>query len=230
MESHQLLTIDGAIGTDSAIYKFIEPYRDSVKARMSEVIGFSEHHLVPEKPESALSSFVADLVLAEGIKFLANSGISDVPTISVINIRGLRAPLPEGEITIGHAFKLMPFENQMTAVKLNGSQMVELFNHIALSNGDGISGASFRLEGENASEILIAGNPLQADKNYWVITSDFVASGGDGYIIFQEGESKLVAPVKIRDIIIAGIRELHSRGEKVTGGQVQRIRVKNPAG
>lgn len=225
LANHELLTIDKTVGADSSMLALIEPYRDTLNLLMDEVIGFNETYIRSEKPESPLSNFVADLVLQAGAAFLAESGISGVEIMSLINVRGLRAPLQQGKVTMRNAFEVMPFENQMTVVKLNGIQIKRLFNHIAKSQGDGISGATFTMEGENAENITIGGKPLTDTTEYWVVTSDYLANGGDGYDVFQESEHILTAEAKIRDLIIAHIKMLHSNGQPIVADRRVRITV-----
>ncbi len=205
----------------------IKPYRDTLNLLMDEVIGYNEAFMRSEKPESPLSNFVADLVLEAGVTFLAESGISGSEVMSVINVRGLRAPLLQGNVTMRNAFEVMPFENQMTLVKLNGMQLKRLFVHITKSQGDGISGAAFTMAGENAENITVGGKPVTDNTEYWVVTSDYLANGGDGYDVFQESEHILTADAKIRDLIIAHIKRLQSNQQPIVADRRVRITVAN---
>ena len=227
LANHELLTIDEATAADSSMLAFIKPYRDTLNLLMDEVIGCNEAYMRSEKPESPLSNFVADLVFQAGVSFLAESGIHDIDIISIINVRGLRAPLQQGKVTMRNAFEIMPFENQMTLVRLNGMQMKRLFNHIAKSKGDGISGAAFIMNGENAEDITVGGKPLEDNAEYWVVTSDYLANGGDGYDVFQESEHILTADAKIRDLIIAHIKRLQSNQQPIVADRRVRITVAN---
>ncbi|WP_157666452.1 5'-nucleotidase C-terminal domain-containing protein [Alkalitalea saponilacus] len=204
----------------------IEPYRDSLEQIMNEVIGKNKATIRSVKPESPLSSFVADLVLKAGKDFLERQHADELPVISVVNVRGLRAPLPAGDITIRNAFEVMPFENQMVAVKLNGKQIETLFNHIASIDGDGISGASFTLIEDRAEKIRIHNKKPIPDSLYWVITSDYLAAGGDHYNVFQESDQILTSKRTIRDLIIAHIKMLNKNGEIIKPDNTVRITVK----
>jgi 2',3'-cyclic-nucleotide 2'-phosphodiesterase (5'-nucleotidase family) len=223
LKHHNLITIDSTKGTDSMMYQFIQPYRDSLEQVMNEVIGQNQIEMHSFKPESPLSNFVADLTLEAGIQFLDSSRINDEPVMSLVNTRGLRAALPQGQITVGNAFQIMPFENQMVAVRLNYEQMLLLFNHIAVSQGDGISGASFTLTATEPQNIKVQGIPLNKDTNYWVITSDYLADGGDDYTMFRSSEIQLTSPLKVRDLIISHIRILAGSNTEITPDKSIRI-------
>ncbi len=44
--------------------------------------------------------------------------------IGIVNNGGIRlSPIQDGDITVGTIFKVMPFDNTITTVKMNGSQL-----------------------------------------------------------------------------------------------------------
>ncbi|TCO07769.1 5'-nucleotidase C-terminal domain-containing protein [Natronoflexus pectinivorans] len=226
LENVDIIKIDDSIPQDENIVSVIKPYRDSLELIMNEVIGRNKSTIRSVKPESPLSSFVADLVLKAGKEFLIRQHADEHPVISVINVRGLRAPLPAGDVTIRNAFEVMPFENQMVAVKLNGKQIETLFNHIASIDGDGISGASFTLIEDRAEKIKIHNQKPNPNSLYWVITSDYLAAGGDHYNIFQQSEQIITSRKTIRDLIIDHIKMLNKNGEIIEPDNTVRITVK----
>lgn len=222
LDNHDLIKVDASACLDSSINNFIHPYRDSIQGVMGDVIGYSPQSLIGKKPESGLSNFVADLVWDAGKKYLTAQNMAG-ESICIINIRGLRSTMPQGDVTTRDIFEIMPFENSMVAVELDAENLKVLFNHIALSNGDGLAGATFTLIGDKAENIRINGQPIQDDKKYWVITSDYLADGGDGYAVFKNSEHHLVSYQKVRELIIEHIKELTSKGQKVEPDLTPRI-------
>ena len=67
---------------------------------MHEVIGENQQTIYPRKPGTSLSNFVADLIKGAAEKEINKKDKASLPVIAVINIKGLRAPLPKGEIKI----------------------------------------------------------------------------------------------------------------------------------
>ena len=57
--------------------------------------------------------------------------------VAVMNHHGgLRAPINQGEITLGEVFQVMPFENEMVLLEVPGHILLEIINKI---NGSGSS-------------------------------------------------------------------------------------------
>ncbi len=214
--SQKQIIIDPTCAIDSNLYNTILPYKDSLKKVMDQPIGKSKETLSAFKPESPLSNFVADLLLEAGIKFIEESGREQLPSVAVVNTKGLRAPLPQGEVTVGNIYEIMPFENSMVAVQLTGFQMQELFNHMVSEGGDGLAGASFTMsQPQQANEVLVQGKKLRNEGLYWVFTSDYIADGGDHYTIFRKSKNIIFSPYTIRELIMKKVQELYKKNMSV---------------
>lgn len=222
--SQEQITIDTSSSIDSSIYKYITPYKDSLNKIMDQPIGKSIQVLNSYKPESPLSNFVADLVLEAGLKFIEEHNEQQLPSIAVVNTKGLRAPLPEGVVTVGNVYEIMPFENSMVAVQLNGLQMEELFNHMVSEGGDGLAGASFTMSPPHANEALVEKKKLNNQQLYWVFTSDYLADGGDHYTIFGESDTIIFSPYTIRDLIMKKVQDLQIMNLPVEASTLIRIK------
>jgi 2',3'-cyclic-nucleotide 2'-phosphodiesterase (5'-nucleotidase family) len=221
---HEFIQMNQPAILDSSVDAIIAPYRDSLNLSMNTVIGTSSASMRSFKPESPLSSFVADLVYDAGHHYLEAQGYSQSKLVALVNVRGLRAPMPEGPVLLRNAYEIMPFENLMTAVLLSGEQMQHFFQIIARENGDGISGATFTLTNEGATSIKIDGQPIQESEDYWVVTSDYLAEGGDGYTIFGESDTQLISNYTIRGLIIKHIKSMTQKNQIISPETEVRIR------
>ena len=166
---------------DSDIVKFIFHIKKQLKRTCPKVISVSENEMVKDKPESSLTNFLADLLLAEGKEETKKSGLDFQPDVSYFNYGGIRTSLPEGELTVGKIYELMPFENEMVFLKLSGSQLQEFLNAIAEKGGDSVGGVRFLISDKKAVQVKINGEPLNPEADYWLVTNDYVAGGGDGF-------------------------------------------------
>ena len=220
---HEFIEINDPTTVDSTIEAAIKPYRDSISQTMNRVIGTSSATMTSFKPESPLSSFVADLIYDAGLKYLKAQGYTQPKVVALVNVRGLRSPMPKGDILMRNAYEIMPFENLMTAVLLNGEQMNKFFHIIAKENGDGLSGASFTLTKTGPTSIKINNQPLKETEEYWVVTSDYIAEGGDGYTILKEASSIIITNITIRDLIIEGIEAMTKKKQIVSPDTSVRI-------
>ena len=221
--SSEVHNLDSTITPDSDIEEFIAPLRDSVEATMQEVIGQNTRIIHPRKPGSPLCNFVADLIREAAENEIDQRAQKPLPVIAVINIRGLRAPLPRGSVEVRDIYALMPFENQMVILTHTGQEIMELFRHMGESNGDGISGASFVYDNGKIKKARIHGEPVSPDAKYYVGTSDYLAEGGDHYNIFAQAEEKYTSPDRIRHLIIEHIRALTRKNQIVNPSDEKRI-------
>ncbi len=181
---------------DTAIANMIAPYKQKLDAQMNEVIGEAESTLTKELPDGTLGNFVADacLVYAQN-----NNATAD---FCVLNSGGVRIPtIQKGAITVGKIYELMPFDNMIEVVELDGTACKELFVWIAKWKGAPVSGIELTLENGEATHVKIKGEPFNESKTYLVATTDYIANGGDGANMFAKGKRSNYN-YKLRDAII----------------------------
>jgi len=154
--------------------------------------------------ESAEGNWFCDLMLAAR---------SDAQ-VSLTNGGGLRADVPAGDLTYGRLFEAMPFDNRFAVVDIKGKHIRKLVS-TNLQRGGGILSwggvtAKARCKGGKLDIVIdVAGKPLVDDKDYKLVTSDFLASGGDGLLgrlKLPEGSIKLTDDI-IRDAIADILRK-----------------------
>jgi 2',3'-cyclic-nucleotide 2'-phosphodiesterase (5'-nucleotidase family) len=186
---------------DTATANFIMPYKNQLDVKMNEVIGVAEKTLYKSLPDGALGNMMADACMDAATK--ASGGQVD---FCVLNIGGVRIPsIQQGNITLGKAYELMPFDNEIVVVELNGSQCNELFKWIVRWKGAPVAGIQMTLTDTSATDILIQGKQFDETQTYWVATSDYIANGGDKATMFAGG--KLISTnIKLRDAIIDYIK------------------------
>ena len=201
----------------------IKPYRDKVNADMTEVLCQSSEALYGGRPESPLTNYCADLVLEESNRFCAGKYPKMKIDVSMLNSGGLRIPLPKGEIKTMTLFELMPFENEIVFLKLKGEVMLEFINHMAARGGEGVSGLRFGIKKDKAIQPEIGGKPLDTAQTYWLVTSDYIADGGDGSEILAKSTERINTGVKARDMFIQYFRRLGKEGKTVTAKTDGRI-------
>jgi 2',3'-cyclic-nucleotide 2'-phosphodiesterase (5'-nucleotidase family) len=209
---------------DNEVVQIYLPYKNILEKDMNRVISFSENEMIKDKPESNLTNFLADLLLVEGKRVAVEKGYAVEPDISFFNYGGIRTYLPEGEITVGNIFELMPFENEMVYLRLTGAQVAEFLNVVAQKGGDSVGGVRFVISDEKAKQVKIAGNPLENNKQYWLVTNDYVAAGGDDLEVFTRRLEYINSGEKIREVIIAYMEDLQKNGKNLTAKKDGRIR------
>lgn len=216
----QLYPITSAIESESAVEAFISPYRNKLDSVMNDVVAVSAKEIQKDRPEGPLNNFFADAMYKSGkdwgLKF----------DFAYTNYGGLRVPLPKGEIHRYKIFELMPFENAVTLVTFKGEDIQAFFDFMASVGGDPISGASYVIEGKKAIDIEINGQPFDKSRNYTVLTSDYMANGGDGGEIFSKVIARSDTAYKLRDAIFLYLDKQQKAGQKLNPVNDGRIKIK----
>jgi len=195
------LPVDTSYQAQQSVEKIVNPYRDSLNAKMNQVIGNAGCDMTNERPEGNLGNYVADICLTKGKELLDEVNL---PVICVLNFGGLRASISKGEITLGEVYQLMPFDNELVFVKLKAEKYTEIRNYLINSGGEPIAG--FRLYDDTTMS-----------SDFWVVTSDFLAHGGDKMNFFFDPISYKQTGVLLRDVIKDAIENEQTVCSKLDG-------------
>ncbi len=181
----------------------ISPYRKVVDATMNEVIAQAETDFVKYQPQSPLSNLVADLTFEKGMAWLAQHSktATTYNTFALLNFGGLRAPINKGAVTIGNVYELMPFDNMLCVVTLTPQKVSEFLTYIAAAEGQPIANAVIDYTAETP-KIKIGGRSYNFDQNVHIITSDYLATGGDKMDFLKNPIQKQELNMLLRDVII----------------------------
>lgn len=196
------------VDADPAARKFLGPFSEGVEAMRTEVIGEAvlplPHIRVPGVTDSGESlphgSLIAPLVCQSMLARLKSTG--EPADIALQNAGGVRESVDQGDITMGTAYTLLPFNNTLALLELTGDQVKKALE-TGVDRGGGaflyVGGARYtadmrRPEGGRVLSIDTldnAGNwtPLNPARTYKVVTNSYLASGGDGFDILKTAES-----------------------------------------
>lgn len=212
------VAIDSTITADPEAEAMIAPYRTQVSSKMNEVIGTAATELRKGDYESPLGNFVVDLMLEQTNKMV------DTPVdMAQTTNGGLRVPIPAGPVNVGNVFELMPFENEVVILTLDGSTTKELFDFAAKTGISPIANATYTVKDGAATDVKIGGKPLDLSRNYTIITSDYIAGGGDNMAMFKKALKTEKVGVMMRDMIINHIKELTANGKQLTADTKPRV-------
>jgi 2',3'-cyclic-nucleotide 2'-phosphodiesterase (5'-nucleotidase family) len=189
--------VDTSIQAVQQIEQFIVPYRDSLALQMGEIIGKADTSFEVVFPSSNLMNWATDALLLQETETVRLSE----PVICILNAGGLRASLNKGPITVGDLFKLMPFDNSVAWVRLPVSR-IEAIETFMKNQPKGVPLANARFE---KGKLTIQGlNEMHT--HFWVITSDYLAQGGDKMTFFLTPESYQLKPKNLRDVFIEEVK------------------------
>ena len=196
---------------DSATYKLILPYKLHQDELMNKVLAESENAFVKADVESTLGNLFCDAVIYETKLLLGKDSV--MLNAAIFNKGGLRNSLPKGNITVGNIFELMPFDNEVVLLKLSGEQFKEMCAKIAEKGGIPVGGMRMTMKQTVATEIFVNGKPFDVTKDYWVVTSDYLANGGDNYLFFKNAQERKLMHVLLRDMIVTYCKHITQQGK-----------------
>ena len=208
---------------DAAAQAFIAPYQHTVDSMMKPVVGKVAKYMAANRPESPLSNLLADILVWGGKPFGEN------PDVAVYNMGGIRAALPEGNVTWGNIIDMAPFENKICFLTLTGEKLLELFGQMASRGGEGVShGAELTISNGKLLSARLHGKEIDPQANYRVATLDYLSQGNDGLTAFKDG-TDLVSPQddknNVRFIIMEYFKAETAEGRVVDAEVEGRIRL-----
>lgn len=207
---YDLYEVQAAAQQDSALASLLAPYADSVNKTMNREIGYLATSLTKSWPSCSLGQFMTDAYLQEAQKAYGRR-----VDMAFMNTGGIRMNSMEpGPITVGKIYELMPFDNLMILLELKGSQLAQFLHHLAVRGGWPVSGGTYRIEGKQAVDIKIAGQPLQPEHTYTIAVSDYVANGGDDSNVLRD-IPQINNGYLQRDAILAYVHSLTQAGKQL---------------
>lgn len=228
-ESYQAKRYD-ILSTDTLpkhviVSSYIEGYRQQLSSEMNEIIGHASQLMYRGKPESLLTNFVADLLIKNSLEYSATISKDIKPDISLVNVYGFRNSIPEGAITRGVIYEVMPFDNRIVYSYLRGDKLRKLCKVIASHGGEGISGMKMVIKEDKLKSTEIRGKPLDDTTLYCVITSDYLADGGGGLSTLKQADKIVRTEVLLRDAIMEEVLLLRIENKSVSAKLDKRIYV-----
>jgi 2',3'-cyclic-nucleotide 2'-phosphodiesterase (5'-nucleotidase family) len=191
------------------IENFIKPYRDRIDADLNTVLGNAPETIDKSGEwQTPMGNFLADITFEKSDKVFQLREKKSID-ICLLNHGGIRSIISKGNITARTAYEVMPFENSAIVIGLKGEQISEIVTYIiSEKKPHPLKGLTFTINKNNQpANILIQGKPLQNDKVYYVVTSDYLSNGGDNMLFFKKGVEKYDLDYKLRNIIIDYFKE-----------------------
>lgn len=184
------------VAADPAVQKIVDEALARAGNRRKEKLGVTLAATVTKAygDESAEGNLFCDLMLAARPE----------ASVAVTNAGGLRADLPAGALEYGQLFEAMPFDNRFAVVDVKGLHLRKMVSSNLQRSGGilswgGLTAKARCKAGKLDVAITVRGKPLDDNAPYKLVTSDFLASGGDGLI----GRLKLPeGSIQMTDVII----------------------------
>jgi 5'-nucleotidase len=189
----EVIPVDATVEDDPAFAPVVEKYA-KLTTELSAPVGRTT---VPLDARSATSrgeeTNVADFI-TDSFRRAAGTDVA------LINGGSIRADdvLPAGELTARDVLSILPFGNDLSVIEVSGEVLLQALEHGVSLTGPGaepgrfpqVSGVRYSFDaskpaGVRVSGVTVNGKPLDLKKTYTLVTTSFVAGGGDQYAMFK---------------------------------------------
>jgi 5'-nucleotidase len=206
-QARNVLVRHDQFGKDAEQTALLERYLERARAITERVVARLEAEIRVDVNDPAGASPMGQLIADAQLEATRPQGAE----IAFMNSCGIRAGLPLGAdraIRYEHLFAAQPFGNQLITLSLSGAELQQLLQrqfrdrrrcnqlqvaHTLRYRWNGRFGAEARV-----SEVTVAGQPLQPQRDYRVTVNNFIAVGGDGFEEFQRGRAPLSGPSDVQ--------------------------------
>ena len=193
------------------IEDFIKPYRENIDKDLNTILAYCTETLDKSKGEwqTNIGNLLADVTLQKSNLIFEKREKKPI-SFCILNHGGIRAMIPKGDVTTRAAFEVMPFENSAVVIALHAAQINEIAQYIIKEKKPHpLAGMTFTIsKNGNPENILIQGQPLTNNTIYYVVTSDYLANGGDNMVFFKNSSQRFDLDYKLRNILIDYFKEV----------------------
>jgi 5'-nucleotidase len=216
------------VAKDPAVTSILEKYRAIANPIANRVVGSVTETLLSTRDaggdpdgdgEAPLGNVIADAQL-EATEPTDFGGA----VIAFMNPGGIRAPIRyemisggelPGQVTYGELFSVQPFGNTLTVKTCTGAQIQALLEQqfdnpaagqvriLTVSRGFNYSYDRTRPAGDRVlnNTVTLSGNPIVDATSYRVQMNSFLASGGDGFSVFNQCTNQLGGEVDLDALV-----------------------------
>lgn len=203
------------------VSRLMEYYKPEMERRMMTVVGYAPLEMRSFRPQSPLSNFAADALLA-----VAQQHSKSPVDFSLTNFGGIRASFPQGDVRLYDIYAVFPFENTLVILDMEGTDVQELFNSFALRNRvEALGNVRAEIENGVIRQLWIADQPFDPNKRYRVATIDFLLGGGDSMAALRKAVAVQDTGIMVRDVVLQYIAMLTSAGKDIEASIDGRIKI-----
>jgi 5'-nucleotidase len=211
------------LAPDADVKRLVDAAMARVAPKVRERITTAAHAIsrdANEMGESPLGDLIADA-----------QRVATGADMAFMNAGGIRTSLEAGDVTWGDLFAVQPFGNSIVRMEMTGAQVLDLLEGQWAREGGLVlvpSGVTYAVDMSapphsrvRDAKVTSRSAPLDPHATYTVAVSSFLASGGDGFGVFNDGRNPQVGPSDL-DALIAHLRALPQPIDATIDGRIRR--------
>lgn len=226
----KVIPVDATVEDDPAFAPVVAKYA-KLTTELSASVGSTS---VPLDARSATSrseeTNIADFI-TDAFRRAAGTDVA------LINGGSIRADdvLPAGGLTVRDVLSILPFGNDLSVIEVTGDVLLQALEHgVSLSGASAepgrfpqVSGIRYsfdasKLAGVRISNVTVNGKPLDPKKTYTLVTTSFVAGGGDQYAMFKGRPNVLKTKLTDSGVLRKAIEDAKTIAPQ-TDGRIRRL-------
>ncbi len=201
------------VDPDTAVARVVEAWLQSVGPILEEPVALLADSMT--NAERAPVENPSGNLLADAQRWATDADVG------LVNNGSLRRSLPAGEATYGLLYEFQPFQNELVRVRMSGELLRRVLEFGLRDDGSPwthVSGIVVEVDraapaGSRVRSVVrvgpdgAPGAPIAPEDEVTVGTTEFLALGGDGFVLLGEGRLERTGPIDV-DGLIAYLRSL----------------------
>ncbi len=160
--------------------KLLQPYNDTIETIFNKPIALIDSAI---DFNSSNRNYNLKNLICESMMWYASSFEVD---LSIVNMGCIRNTIPKGEVTLERIYSVLPFDNTLCILNIKGRELEKMMVHLNTMEKRGAlplfsDNIQFKLNESNQPEFKINGKKIIRKKNYRIVTTSYLAKGGDNY-------------------------------------------------
>ncbi|MBB5535351.1 5'-nucleotidase C-terminal domain-containing protein [Rhizobium giardinii] len=229
------ILIDSKIKPDEAVLARIKELGKPIEELKTKIIGKTDAPIDGSRESCrARECEMGDLVTDAMLDRVKGQSV----TIAITNGGGLRASIDAGDVSMGEAITVLPFQNTLSTFQIKGADIVAaLENGVSqIEEGGGrfpqVAGLKFAFDrskpvGSRISNVEVkegeAFVALDPAKAYNVVSNNYMRNGGDGYSIFKTKAENAYDYGPGLETVLADYLAAHNPYRPMTEGRITEI-------
>ncbi|KAL2866223.1 bifunctional metallophosphatase/5'-nucleotidase [Aspergillus lucknowensis] len=181
--------MDNSTKLDAKLDGKIQEWAEAFADFAAEVLGETDVPLVQstcQDGDCLLGQVMADAMFEYRIN-QTEGATEEKPDLALINAGGIRAEIDAGEITRGEVLTAFPFGNAIVELQFSGADLRKVLegavSYFQVSRGVRIEFNPGNEAGSRLVDVTLDGEALDDEREYRVVTLDFLAGGGDNIFV-----------------------------------------------
>ncbi|MCK4313049.1 MAG: 5'-nucleotidase C-terminal domain-containing protein, partial [Candidatus Cloacimonetes bacterium] len=174
---------------------------------MDEIVGFAAEQIakMDVDAQSEIGNLVCDAMLE-----------TTDADFSFLNLGGIRGEIQKGPITYRNIFNVMPFDNQVVTIEVDGKFLKDIIEMRVSGSRHGLRVAGVnviynrkRKDYDRITKLIIQGEPWKSNKIYHITTTDFLLQGNAGLTMLTKIPEEQITRYEksLRDCIVDYVKK-----------------------